>query len=137
MLAATLPPDALRRRADYYARIGTAHMTPLWEVLGALVPPHPRSPASPHLWRYADLRQQVMEAGSLISAEEAEGPIDSLTCLSAASGRPISASRSSSHSGEAVVASPTSSATEHSSPRASWSRTSSEGFARPCSRLAR
>ena len=48
-------------------------MTPLWEVLGALVPPQPRSPAAAaHLWRYAELREQVMEAGRLISAEEAE-----------------------------------------------------------------
>jgi gentisate 1,2-dioxygenase len=70
--AAKLLPDALRQRADYYERIGTRHMTPLWEVLGALVPPQPRSPASPHLWRYGEVRDQVMEAGSLISAEEAE-----------------------------------------------------------------
>ena len=72
MHAATLAPDALRQRADYYGRIGRQHMTPLWEVLGALVPPQPRSPAQAHLWRYADLRHQVMEAGRLISAEEAE-----------------------------------------------------------------
>jgi gentisate 1,2-dioxygenase len=70
--AAQLPTDALRRRADYYDRIGTRHMTPLWEVLGALVPPQPRSPVSAHLWRYSELRDQVLEAGKLISAEEAE-----------------------------------------------------------------
>ncbi len=67
MHAAQLPPDALRQRADYYDRIGERHMTPLWEVLGALVPPQPRSPAHAHLWRYAELRDQVMEAGRLIS----------------------------------------------------------------------
>jgi gentisate 1,2-dioxygenase len=47
-------------------------MTPLWEVLGALVPPQPKSPAQAALWRYAELREQVMEAGRLITAEEAE-----------------------------------------------------------------
>ena len=72
MHPAKTPPDATRQRADYYERIGTHHMTPLWEVLGALVPPQPRSPASAHLWRYTGLREQVMEAGRLISAEEAE-----------------------------------------------------------------
>jgi gentisate 1,2-dioxygenase len=41
-------------------------------VLGALVPPQPRSPAQAALWRYAELRDQVMEAGRLITAEEAE-----------------------------------------------------------------
>lgn len=61
-----------RRRADYYARIGEHDMTPLWEVLGALVPPQPRSPARPALWRYAEVRERVMEAGRLITAEEAE-----------------------------------------------------------------
>jgi len=73
--AAQPTPEAAhsqRRRADYYQRIGSAHMTPLWEVLGALVPPQPRSPAAAHLWRYSELRESVMEAGGLISAEEAE-----------------------------------------------------------------
>ena len=65
-------PEAMRQRADYYERIGERHMTPLWEVLGALVPPQPRSPAAAHLWRYRELREQVMEAGRLITAEEAE-----------------------------------------------------------------
>ena len=72
MHAATPPPDAVRQRADYYDRIGAHHMTPLWEVLGALVPPQPRSPVAAHLWRYDELREQVMEAGRLITAEEAE-----------------------------------------------------------------
>lgn len=66
------PADAARQRADYYARIGTQHLTPLWEVLGALVPPQPRPPVQPHLWHYQALREQVLEAGRLISAEEAE-----------------------------------------------------------------
>lgn len=72
MHATPIPSGALQQRADYYERIGAHHMTPLWEVLGALVPHQPRSPVQPHLWRYAELREQVMEAGHLISAEEAE-----------------------------------------------------------------
>ena len=70
--AVTPPPESTRRRTEYYDRIGTRHMTPLWEVLGALVPPAPRSPAVPHLWHYAELRDEVMEAARLITAEEAE-----------------------------------------------------------------
>jgi gentisate 1,2-dioxygenase len=72
MHAVTRPADVLRERANYYERIGGHNMTPLWEVLGALVPEQPRSPAIAALWRYAELRHQVMEAGRLISAEEAE-----------------------------------------------------------------
>lgn len=64
--------EALQQRADYYGRIGTHHLTPLWEVLGALVPPQPKPSVVPHLWRYREVREQVMEAGRLISAEEAE-----------------------------------------------------------------
>ena len=49
-------------------------MTPLWEVLGALVPPQPRSPVQPALWRYAELREQVMEAGRLITRRGGRAP---------------------------------------------------------------
>jgi gentisate 1,2-dioxygenase len=72
MHAAKLPPAAQRERADYYERIGANHMTPLWEVLHALVPTQPHSLAQAAIWRYAELREQVLEAGRLISAEEAE-----------------------------------------------------------------
>jgi gentisate 1,2-dioxygenase len=67
-----IPPDLAAERAAYDARIGAQHMTPLWHVLGTLVPPQPRPQAVAHLWRYADLREHVLEAGRLISAEEAE-----------------------------------------------------------------
>ncbi len=72
MHAATSSPAALRERAAYYDRIGANHMTPLWEVLHALVPTQPMSPAQAAIWRYAELRGQVLEAGRLITAEEAE-----------------------------------------------------------------
>jgi gentisate 1,2-dioxygenase len=65
-------PDVKEQRAEFYRRIGGNNLTPLWEVLGALVPRQPRSPVAPALWRYAEVREQVMEAGRLISAEEAE-----------------------------------------------------------------
>jgi gentisate 1,2-dioxygenase len=72
-LHATGPsPQVLSERAAYYRRIGAHHMTPLWEVLHALVPPQPRPQAQAALWRYAELRAQVLEAGRLISAAEAE-----------------------------------------------------------------
>lgn len=33
-------------RQEFYARIGALHLAPLWEVLGALVPPVPSSPVA-------------------------------------------------------------------------------------------
>lgn len=70
--AAKLPSHALSERAAYYDRIGAKNMTPLWEVLHALVPNQPQPRAKAAIWRYAELRDQVLEAGRLISAEEAE-----------------------------------------------------------------
>jgi len=67
-----LAPDTLRERAAYYERIGEQNMAPLWEVLHALVPTQPQPQAQPAIWLYAELREQVLEAGRLISAEEAE-----------------------------------------------------------------
>ena len=72
MAATAQSPATLHQRRAYYERIGRHSMTPLWEVLDALVPPAPRSPVVPALWRYAEVREQVLEAGRLISAEEAE-----------------------------------------------------------------
>lgn len=69
---ATVNVDTRARRRDFYERIAKQHLTPLWEVLGALVPPSPRPEAKPAIWRYADVREHVMEAGRLITATEAE-----------------------------------------------------------------
>jgi len=63
---------AAAARREFYTRIDKLGMTPLWEVLGALVPPEPRSPVAAALWRYDAIRDHVMEAGRLITAEEAE-----------------------------------------------------------------
>ena len=64
--------DPLAERRSFYERIGRLHMTPLWEVLGALVPPAPTSPVAAVAWHYDALRPHIMEAGRLITAEEAE-----------------------------------------------------------------
>jgi gentisate 1,2-dioxygenase len=63
-------PDASLRDA-FYRRIDSVNMTPLWEVLHALVPPEPAIVALPALWRWDEVRPYLMESGSLISAEEA------------------------------------------------------------------
>jgi gentisate 1,2-dioxygenase len=58
-------------RAAYYERIARKNMAPLWESLHNLVPRSPQPRCVPAMWRYADVRADVMEAGTLISAEEA------------------------------------------------------------------
>lgn len=68
----SVPPLALPTRADFYRRIDRDHLTPLWEVLGKLVPREPASPCVPAHWAYTTLRAHLFEAGRLITAEEAE-----------------------------------------------------------------
>lgn len=72
MIDTAISDTSKASRQAYYQRISALDMAPLWEVLGALVPPRPASPAAPAMWHYGDLRAHVMEAGRLISAEEAE-----------------------------------------------------------------
>ena len=58
-------------RLAYYAAIKPLHMTPLWEMLHALVPQHPHSPCVPAHWAYDAVRPYLMQSGSLITAAEA------------------------------------------------------------------
>jgi gentisate 1,2-dioxygenase len=55
-----------------YDQMAPEGLTPLWEVLSALVPSQPNSPAVVHTWAYARMRDYLMRAGDLISAEQAE-----------------------------------------------------------------
>ncbi|AOF98749.1 gentisate 1,2-dioxygenase (plasmid) [Blastomonas sp. RAC04] len=57
---------------DLYDRMAPEGLTPLWEVLHALVLNEPSSPAVVHKWSYARMREYLMLAGDLISAEQAE-----------------------------------------------------------------
>jgi gentisate 1,2-dioxygenase len=56
----------------YYAGLGNHHVQPLWRQLGTLLPPEPRSAATPHVWRYDEMRDLLMRAGEIVSAQEAE-----------------------------------------------------------------
>ncbi|MDB5764819.1 MAG: gentisate 1,2-dioxygenase [Herminiimonas sp.] len=60
-----------QERQKLYDDIRPQHLTPLWEVLHALVPPQPMTPCVPAFWRYRDIRPYLMAAGKLITAEEA------------------------------------------------------------------
>ena len=58
-------------RTAYYERIARQHLAPLWESLHALVVSSPQPKAVPAIWKYAQIRDLVMQAGSVISAAEA------------------------------------------------------------------
>ncbi|MBU7443530.1 gentisate 1,2-dioxygenase [Paraburkholderia fungorum] len=63
--------DLKTERAEYYGQIRRKNMAPLWESLHNLVPPQPRPQAQAAIWKYADVRDLVMQSGGLITAEEA------------------------------------------------------------------
>jgi gentisate 1,2-dioxygenase len=65
-------PPTSPERAAFYARIDKDHLTPLWEVLGDLVLREPQSPCVPAMWKFARVKELLLEAGSLITAQEAE-----------------------------------------------------------------
>ena len=59
-------------RLSFYESLKPRHLAPLWEVLRKLVTPQPATPAEAALWRYDDVRPFLIQAGELISAQEAE-----------------------------------------------------------------
>jgi gentisate 1,2-dioxygenase len=59
------------KREQLYRDMSPHNLTPLWEVLHALVPQQPASPCAAALWKYSDVRPFLMRAGEAITAEEA------------------------------------------------------------------
>jgi gentisate 1,2-dioxygenase len=65
-------PETSPQLQALYERLGAKNTAPLWEVLGEIVTPQPRAGCVPAMWRYDEVRALLMEAGALISAQEAE-----------------------------------------------------------------
>ncbi len=65
-------PKATPEREAFTGRLDQKNAAPLWDVLGSIVPREPQPAAVPTIWRYEELRPLLMEAGRLITAEEAE-----------------------------------------------------------------
>lgn len=63
---------APKTSTNFEERLGDGHLAPLWTRMADLITPAPRSSADPHRWRYADVRDVLLEAGEVISAAEAE-----------------------------------------------------------------
>ena len=59
-------------RRAYYDKAAKFHMAPLWEVLKNLVTPEPKTQCQPAVWNFGDVKKLMLEAGEVISAEEAE-----------------------------------------------------------------
>ena len=59
-------------RQAYYDKISKYHLAPLWEVLKGLVTPEPKTQMLPALWKFGEVEKLMLEAGDVITAEEAE-----------------------------------------------------------------
>ena len=69
-----IPVDAALQesREAYYAELGKENLGPLWLKLSGLVPSEPSPKAKPFKWSFEAVRPRLLQAGELISAEEAE-----------------------------------------------------------------
>jgi len=59
-------------REAFYRKIDGENLTALWNVMGDLITPEPKSACRPYLWRFDAIRAHMLEAGRLITAKEAE-----------------------------------------------------------------
>jgi len=59
-------------RQAFYRKIDGANLSALWNVMGALITPEPRSNCQPFLWSFEAVKAYMLEAGGLITAKEAE-----------------------------------------------------------------
>ncbi|PYR64791.1 MAG: gentisate 1,2-dioxygenase [Acidobacteria bacterium] len=65
-------PETSPERQAFYTRLDQIDTAPLWEVLNRLVLPAPQPAIVPAMWKYDDVRALLMEAGRLLTVQEAE-----------------------------------------------------------------
>ena len=65
-------PEVTPERAAFYKKIDARNLSALWNVFNDIITPEPRSNVQPYLWDYVTLRANLLEAGPLITAKEAE-----------------------------------------------------------------
>lgn len=59
-------------KAEFYRRIDPDNLYPLWEAVKEMMTVGPQTQATPHLWKFDEVRPHVVEAGHLVSGEDAE-----------------------------------------------------------------
>ena len=67
-----IPAEVQATRQEFYDRIDNKGMAPLWERMKGLVPAEPHPKSDGYIWQYDAIRPMMMEAGDLLTAEEAE-----------------------------------------------------------------
>ena len=59
-------------RDTFYPELQRLSMAALWPLLADALTPEPRIKSTPHLWRWRDVRPNLLRSGELVTAEEAE-----------------------------------------------------------------
>lgn len=72
MSGRTIGAKKTPERSSYYEKVKVKDLFPLWEVFTKIMSPQPQVKSRPKIWCYKDIRDDLMEAASLISTEEAE-----------------------------------------------------------------
>ncbi|GKT50086.1 gentisate 1,2-dioxygenase [Colletotrichum spaethianum] len=49
-----------------------SHTKPLWLQMSRLNPPLPNPRCTPHLWRYSEIQPTLLQAGQLVTEQQAE-----------------------------------------------------------------
>jgi len=65
-------PAVASARQNFYSKIDERNYAPLWTVLSDIITPEPKSGCVPYMWRFAEAKDYILEAGNLITAAEAE-----------------------------------------------------------------
>ena len=71
-MSLTEKPEETPERLAFYEKIDALCYTPLWAVFADIITPQPKSACVPNLWQFNQAREWLLEAGSLITAKEAE-----------------------------------------------------------------
>ena len=59
-------------QSAFYDRIDPYNLYPLWEAIDELQSAVPVTDATPHVWRFDDIRPRLLEAADLVGAEAAD-----------------------------------------------------------------
>lgn len=71
-MSSVIDKSATDDRVDFYRRIEPDNLYPLWEAVAEMMSTEPQTEATPHLWRFRDVRPHVVESGELVAGDEAE-----------------------------------------------------------------
>lgn len=68
----SISADLEQRREGFYRELEAQSIEPLWRALKDAAPKSPRVQSVPHIWRWREVRSQMLRAADLVTPQEAE-----------------------------------------------------------------